>query len=79
MFDEAEYWGWRGRIEERVSGQGRKIEEMNGDAKAARKASEQLLIDVAILRTKIAVWSAIGGVTGAGIVSIIVAVVTHVH
>jgi hypothetical protein len=71
-----EMYRWQGRVDSEIIEMKRRLADINGDAKAARIASENLLIELAVLRTKVAVWSAAGGLIGAGIMSVIVAIVT---
>lgn len=65
---------WRGRVDQILEEHDRRLSSMNGDSRAARNATEKILIEVAIIKTKVAVWSAVGGLVGAGIVSGLVAV-----
>lgn len=67
---------WQGRVEQAIEDHTRRLNAMNGDAKAARTATEKILVELAVLRTKIAIWAALGGLIGAGIVSGLVAVFT---
>lgn len=72
-----EMYKWQGGVDATLVEHGRRLDVMNGDAKAARQASETILVQLAVLRTKVAVWASIGGVVGAGIVSLVVALLTN--
>lgn len=74
--DEVELSRWQGRVDQLLDDHERRLNAMNGDAKAARQATEKILIEVAIIKTKVAIWSAVGGLVGAGIVSGMMAVFT---
>jgi hypothetical protein len=67
---------WQGKVDQLLDEHERRLASMNGDAKAARQATEKILVEVAIIKTKVAVWSAVGGLIGAGIVSGLMAVFT---
>lgn len=71
-----EMYRWQGGIDAKLADYSRRLDAMNGDAKAARIAAEQIVIQVAVLKTKIAIWGGVGGLAGAGIVSLVVALVT---
>lgn len=74
--NESELSRWQGRVDQLIDEHERRLNAMNGDAKAARQATEKILIEVAIIKTKVAIWSAVGGLVGAGIVSGMMAVFT---
>lgn len=67
---------WQGQVERAIDEHTRRLDNINGDARAARKSTEQILIDLAVLRTKVALWASLGGLIGAGVVSGLVAVFT---
>lgn len=71
--ESAEMWRWQGGIDQKLNEHTRRLDVMNGDSKAARVATEQILIEVAVIRTKIALWAGLGGLLGAGVVSAVVA------
>lgn len=62
---------WQGRVDALLDEHGKRLDQINGDAKAARTAAEQILVQLAVMRTKIALWATIGGLVGAGIVSFV--------
>jgi hypothetical protein len=67
---------WQGAVDQALKEHTRRLDGINGDAKVTRAGTEQLLIEVAVLRTKVALWASLGGIVGAGVVSVIVAIVT---
>lgn len=67
---------WQGTIDAKLAEHARRLDVINGDARAARLSGEKLLVEVAVIRTKVALWSATGGLLGAGAVTAIVAVIT---
>lgn len=69
MPETSEMWRWRGQVEQSIEEHTRRLDIINGDARAARTASEKILVELAVLRTKVAIWASLGGLVGAGIVS----------
>lgn len=67
---------WQGGIDARLEEHSRRLDAINGDAKAARETAEQIVVQLAVLRTKVAVWASLGGLVGAGVVSGLVALLT---
>lgn len=67
---------WQGGVDATLAAHEKSLKDLNGDSKAARQATEKILVEIAVLRTKIAVWSALGGFAGAAVVTLVVAVVT---
>lgn len=74
--DQAELSRWQGRVDQLIDEHERRLNAMNGDARAARQATEKILVEVAIIKVKVTIWSAVGGLVGAGIVSGMMAVFT---
>lgn len=72
-----EMYRWQGGVDVRLDSHEKRLDVINGDAKAARIASEDTQIQLAVLKTKVAIWSALGGVGGAGVVSLVVQLVAH--
>lgn len=71
-----EMYRWQGGIDARLEEHGRRLDTINGDARLARETAEQIVIQLAVLRTKVAVWASLGGLVGAGVVSGLVALLT---
>lgn len=69
MPETSDMWHWRGKVEQAIEDHSRRLDVINGDAKAARAASEKILVELAVLRTKVAIWASLGGLLGAGFVS----------
>lgn len=67
---------WQGQVDARLEEHARRLDAINGDAKASRKAAEELLVQLAVLRTKVAVWATVGGFVGAGVVSLAVTIMS---
>lgn len=60
---------WQGGTDTEIREIKRRLGVINGDAKAGREAAEKTVVQLAVLKTKVAVWSALGGVVGAGVVT----------
>lgn len=76
MEDDRALWKWQGKVDQAIDDHGRRLDVINGDSRKAREASEKILIELAVLRTKVAIWASLGGLVGAGIVSGLVAWLT---
>lgn len=66
---------WQGGVDARLDEHGRRLDTINGDSKRAREASEKIVVEIAVLKTKVAVWSGVGSLVGAGVVTFVVRVV----
>lgn len=71
-----EMYRWQGNVDAQLLEHSRRLGTINGDAKEARKAAEEVLVQLAVIRTKVAIWASLGGLVGAGIVSAAVALIT---
>lgn len=71
-----EIYRWQGHVDAILTEHSRRFDTLNGDVQRAREAAETTATDMAILKTKVAFWSALGGLVGAGVVSGVVAVLT---
>lgn len=69
---------WQGGVDARLDEHGRRLDVINGDAKAARIASEDTLVQLAVLRTKVALWATLGSLMGAGVVTGTISFITKV-
>lgn len=67
---------WQGGVDARLAEYERRLTTMNGDARVARETAEEIIVQLAVLRTKVAVWASLGGLVGAGVVSGLVALLT---
>jgi hypothetical protein len=64
---------WRGRVDERLKAGSRRFDALEGDqAKIERKVGE-LEVELSVVKTKVAFYSAIGSVVGGGIVTVVIA------
>lgn len=70
---------WQGATEAILAEHSRRLNLVEGDAKATREAAEQTLVAIAVLKVKVALWASIGSLLGAGAVSAIVTVLTRGH
>jgi hypothetical protein len=61
---------WQGAVDARLDEHSRRLDTINGDAKAARQGTENIVVQLAVLKTKVAIWASLGGIGGAGIVSL---------
>lgn len=68
---------WQGGVDARLEEHSRRLDVINGDAKAAREAAEATQIQLAVLKTKVALWASGGGVVGAGLVSAAISLLTN--
>ena len=68
---------WEGEIEARMADAERRLDAVNGSIKAHAESNNNLALKVGGLSTKVAVYSGIGGVVGAGVVSAAVAFLFH--
>jgi len=65
------------RHDEQVTAQRARLETIDGDARAAREKAEEILVQIAVMRTKVAIWAGAGSLIGAGVISAIVALITR--
>lgn len=67
---------WRGSTEAHIRENSRRLDGINGSISRIEddigEMKVQLTTELAVLRTKVALWSAIGGLVGAGVVSAVV-------
>lgn len=68
----AEMYRWQGGVDAKLEEHGRRLDTINGDAKRARTAAEDTVVQLAVLKTKVAMWASVGSLLGAGIVSALV-------
>lgn len=68
---------WQGGVDRALLEHDRRLNVMNGDAKAAREAAEEVLVEVAVIKTKVALWASVGGLVGAGVMTGAVTLLTH--
>lgn len=64
-------------MDARLDEHGRRIDTINGDARRAREASETIIIQLAVLKTKVALWSTVGSLVGAAVMTAIIQWVTQ--
>lgn len=63
---------WQGGVDARLDEHGRRLNEINGDAKAARVTGEEIMVKLAVLNTKVAFWSTLGSLVGAGLMTAVI-------
>lgn len=76
MDESRDLWKWQGKVDQAIGEHARRLDVINGDARQAREVAEKILIELVVLRTKVAIWASLGGLVGAGIVSGLVAWLT---
>jgi hypothetical protein len=64
---------WEGMIETRLKANEDRVRDLDRKADRTTDAIVKLRVQVVQLRTQVGIWSAVGGVVGAGVVSGIVA------
>lgn len=75
--DNPAMYRWQGGVDAQLNEHGRRLDTINGDAKAARVAAEDTLVQLAVLKTKVALWATAGSLAGAGIVTGAVSLLTR--
>lgn len=60
---------WRGQADARMTDAERRLDALNGNIEKTADRLGKLETAVATLRTKVAIWSAIGAAVGAGAIS----------
>lgn len=68
---------WQGSVDAKLGEHGRRLDTINGDARAAAKASEETLVQLAVLKTKVALWATLGSLLGAGFVTGLIGVLSR--
>ena len=63
---------WQGSVEEQIKGLKERVGDLEDAQKALAKGTVALQVQLASLRTQVGVWSAVGGIVGAGVVSLAV-------
>lgn len=56
---------WQGRIEERVDQTQKQVKTLTGDVHTIKEEIVGLRVDLATVKTKVAVWAAVAAVVGA--------------
>lgn len=74
--DEHEMHRWRGQVDEKLDSHGKRLDKINGSAENANKNTREILVELAVLKTKVGLYSAAGGVIGAGAISFVIQVLT---
>jgi hypothetical protein len=78
--DSLEFARWQGHIDTTLDGHGRRLDTINGDVRSTKDAMVEIKVnlaaDMASVKAKVAVFSAIGGLVGAGAVSAMFALLT---
>jgi hypothetical protein len=87
-----EFYRWQGHIDETLNQHTRRLDTINGDIRDIKHSMENLersmsrdmsemkvnfSSDMATLKAKVAMFSAIGGLVGAGVVSLVFGVITR--
>lgn len=67
-----ELYRWQGGVDATLMEHTRRLDTINGDARAARVAAEETIVQLAVLRTKVALWSTLGSLLGAGIMTTVI-------
>lgn len=75
--ESAEMYRWQGRVDSQLTEHNRRLDTINGDAARARIASEEIIVQLAVIKTKVALWSTIGSLLGASLVTTIVQLVVR--
>lgn len=74
QFDRSELARWQGRTEGQLAETARRLDQVHGAVEAVEREVGQIKVQVATIHTKVALWSAIGGIVGAGVVSAVIGI-----
>lgn len=75
MTELGEYW--KGRMDEKVAEHDRRLEAINGNIADTAAALSSVQVELAGIKTKVAAWSALGGLAGSGFVAVAVGLILH--
>jgi hypothetical protein len=63
---------WQGTVESDLKGVKERVGDLEDDQRSTEKSLVALKVQLASLKTQVGIWSAVGGIIGAGVVSLAV-------
>lgn len=71
--DERTFDRWQGQVDERMARTQDRVDVINGDMREIRDILTKMSLDLAVVKTKIAIWAAVGSLAGGAFASFILA------
>jgi len=68
---EADFHRWAGGVDQQLASATDRLDKLNGQIDDVRKLLAQLSLDVAVIKTRVAIYSALGSLAGGAVVSFI--------